>query len=115
MFDEELAGMVNYSDDTVPQEMPVMEVKPRPVNTEPIAEKRVNRVAEDCGECPYFKKKRSTIDKLYDMTKWLGVCGCISMLMWWFWQNGMMDMEAAFPCILLSGCIGTFGAGWSVK
>ena len=125
-FDDELVGMVDCSDDTAPQQMPVMEVKSKSnmyaeVNTEVNTdnaqvntEKRVKRIAEDCSECP-FTKKRSLFDRLWDMTKWLGICGGISMLMWWFWMNGMMDMEAAFPCILLSGCIGCFGGGMSFK
>ena len=128
-FDDELVGMVDYSDDTVPQQMPVMEVKSKSntnaevntanaevntANAEVKTEKHVKRIAEDCRDCP-FTKKRSLFDRLWDMTQWLGICGGISMLMWWFWMNGMMDMEAAFPCIVLSGCIGCFGGGMSFK
>ena len=127
MLDQELQGVMGdmiLSD--VPKQMPVMEVKSKSntnaeVNTEVNTdnaqvntEKRVKRIAEDCSECP-FTKKRSLFDRLWDMTQWFGICGGISMLMWWFWMNGMMDMEAAFPCILLSGCIGCFGGGMSFK
>lgn len=107
-MDDELAGMVNYTDETVPAEMPAMEEKSH--NTEANTEKRVKRVAEDCSDCP-FTKKRSFLDRLWDMTKWIGICGGISMLMWWFWENGMMDMDAAFFCIVVSDCIGFFGGG----
>lgn len=125
-FGDELASMVNYSDETVPAAMPVMEVKSKcktnaevntevnTANVEVKTEKRVKRIAEDCSDCP-FTKKRSLFDRLWDLTQWIGICGGISMLMWWFWMNGMMDMEAAFPCILLSGCIGCFGGGMSFK
>lgn len=127
MLDQELQGVMGdtiLSD--VPKLMPVMEVKSKSniyaeVNTEVNTanaefktEKRVKRIAEDCSDCPFIKK-RSLFDRLFDMTKWLGICGGISMLMWWFWMNGMMDMEAAFPCIVLSGCIGCFGGGMSFK
>ena len=127
MLDQELQGVMGdmiLSD--VPKQMPVMEVKSKSniyaeVNTEVNTanaqvntEKRVKRIAEDCNDCP-FTKKRSLFDRLWDLTQWFGICGGISMLMWWFWMNGMMDMEAAFPCILLSGCIGCFGGGMSFK
>ena len=127
MLDQELQGVMGdmiLSD--VPKQMPVMEVKSKSntnaeVNTEVNTdnaevktEKRVKRIAEDCSDCP-FTKKRSLFDRLWDLTQWIGICGGISMLMWWFWMNGMMDMEAAFPCILLSGCIGCFGGGMSFK
>lgn len=130
VFDKDLMGMVNFTDETAPQQMPVMEVKSKSntnaevntevntevnsANAEVKTEKRVKRIAEDCNDCP-FTKKRSLFDRLWDLTQWFGICGGISMLMWWFWMNGMMDMEAAFPCILLSGCIGCFGGGMSFK
>ena len=127
MLDQELQGVMGdmiLSD--VPKQMPVMEVKSKSntnaevntevntANAEVKTEKRVKRIAEDCNDCP-FTKKRSLFDRLWDLTQWFGICGGISMLMWWFWMNGMMDMEAAFPCILLSGCIGCFGGGMSFK
>jgi hypothetical protein len=116
-FDDELVGMVDYSDDTAPQQMPVMEVKSKcktnaEVNTEVKTEKRVKRIAEDCSDCP-FTKKRSLFDRLWDMTKWLGICGGICMLMWWFEMNGLMATEAARPFTFACGGVGFFGAGWS--
>ena len=119
-FDDELVGMVDYSDDTVPQQMPVMEVKSKSntnaeVNTDNAqvnTEKRVKRIAEDCSECP-FTKKRSLFDRLWDMTKCLGICGGICMLMWWFEMNGLMATEAARPFTFACGGVGFFGAGWS--
>lgn len=127
MLDQELQGVMgDMIPSDVPKQMPVMEVKSKSntnaqVNTEVNTdnaqvntEKRVKRIAEDCSDCP-FTKKRSLFDRLWDLTQWIGICGGISMLMWWFWMNGMMDMEAAFPCILLSGCIGCFGGGMSFK
>ena len=113
-FDDELAGMVNFTDETVPQQMPVMERKAAP-KAEPKAEPKREEKAEDASFEVLPQKKRSVIDKLYDMAKWLCVCGGISMLLWWFNVNGLMAMEAAYPCILACAVIGTAGATWSVK
>ena len=121
-FDDELVGMVDYSDDTAPQQMPVMEVKSKSntnaevntANAEVNTGKRVKRIAEDCSDCP-FTKKRSLFDRLWDMTKWLGICGGICMLMWWFEMNGLMATEAARPFTFACGCIGCFGGGMSFK
>ena len=118
MLDQELQGVMGdmiLSD--VPKQMPVMEVKSKSntnaeVNTEVNTEKRVKRIAEDCNDCP-FTKKRSLFDRLWDMTKWLGICGGICMLMWWFEMNGLMATEAARPFTFVCGGIGFFGAGWS--
>lgn len=121
MLDQELQGIMGdiiLSD--VPKQMPVMEVKSKSnINEEVNAdnaqvntEKRVKRVAEDCNDCP-FTKKRSLFDRLLDMTKWLGICGGICMLMWWFEMNGLMATEAARPFTFACGGVGFFGAGWS--
>ena len=125
-MDEDLIGMVNFTDETAPQQMPGMEVKSKSntnaevntevntANAEVKTEKRVKRIAEDCSDCP-FTKKRSFFDRLWDMTKWLGICGGISMLMWWFEMNGLMATEAARPFTFACGCIGCFGGGMSFK
>lgn len=125
MLDQELQGVMgDMILNDVPKQMPVMEVKSKSntnaeVNTEVNTdnaqvntEKRVKRIAEDCNDCP-FVKKRSFFDRLWDMTKWLGICGGICMLMWWFEMNGLMATEAARPFTFACGGIGFFGAGWS--
>lgn len=112
VFDEDLIGMVNYTDETAPQQMPVMEQKNDNANYNTIhnADERVKRVAVNCHDCP-FAKKRSLFDRLRDMAKWLGICGGICMLMWWFEMNGLMATEAARPFTFACGCIGFFGGG----
>jgi hypothetical protein len=125
MLDQELQGVMGDMIITdAPKQMPVMEVKSKSntnaeVNTEVNTdnaqvntEKRVKRIAEDCNDCP-FTKKRSLFDRLWDMTKWLCICGGICMLMWWFEMNGLMATEAARPFTFACGGIGFFGAGWS--
>ena len=125
MLDQELQGVMGdmiLSD--VPKQMPVMEAKSKSntnaevntevntANAEVKTENRVKRIAEDCSDCPFIKK-RSLFDRLWDMTKWLGICGGICMLMWWFEMNGLMATEAARPFTFACGGIGFFGAGWS--
>lgn len=116
LMDEELAGMVSYTDETVPAEMPTMEVKPRNTDNADQGVKRVKKgpVFRDEYYVPVPKApkaKRNLVDRLFDCVVWLGVCGGIAMLLWWFWQNDLMAMEAAYPCILACGVIGAFGAG----
>lgn len=62
-----------------------------------------------------FQKRNTTIERLAKCCKWTGVCGGISMLLWWFQVNGLMALEAAYPCILASAVIGGFGVGRSLK
>ena len=114
VFDEDLksmmAGMYQDKIEPTPQQMPALEVKAK------TAPKAVEKPVETATEnIPVPVKQRDWVDKAIDTLKWLIVCGSISMLMWWFWQNNLMAMEAAYPCILASAMIGTGGVVWSVK
>lgn len=119
IFDEDLKSMLGgmYQDDTepAPQQMPTLEqkVEARKASSN-AAPKAVEKPVETVAEFVPVKK-RDGIDKAIDVLKWLIVCGSISMLMWWFEVNGLMAMEAAYPCILASAMIGTGGVVWSVK
>ena len=131
IFDDGLKQIMGYryEDSEIPTHMPVMVVTHHntdnaavntanaEVNTDNAqvnTEKRVKRIAEDCSDCP-FTKKRSLFDRLWDLTQWIGICGGISMLMWWFEMNGLMATEAARPFTFACGCIGCFGGGMSFK
>lgn len=109
MFDEELKQVMGYRNDDgeAPAEMPVMERKaaPKKSQSEPV----------DAQYVPFPKAERGLMARLKDMSVWLGICGGISMLMWWFEVNGLMAMEAAYPCILASAVIGGVGIGRSSK
>lgn len=119
VFDEDLKSMLGgmYQDDTepAPKQMPTLEQKAEARKAFSKATPKVAENAVETVEEFVHAKKRDGIDKAIDMLKWLIICGSISMLMWWFEVNGLMAMEAAYPCILASAMIGTGGVVWSVK
>ena len=109
-MDEELAGMVSYTDETVPAEMPAMEpnrseAKCKPARTEGSGE------ARDASWHPIKDQKTGIQERLLGCTKWAGICGGISMLLWWFQVNDLMAIQAAYPCIVACGILGGFGVG----
>ena len=114
IFDQDLAGMVSFTDETTPAEMPAMERKQATAEAKEVQHVPQKHEAVDAQFIP-FTKTRDTMDKLRSIAAWLGICGGISMLMWWFWMNGLMAMEAAYPCILASAAIGGIGVGRSSK
>ena len=107
IFDNDLARMVNFTDETVPAQMPVMERKV----TEAPKEMPAKQEAAMDEKYEPVKKKRSDLDRLVDMTKWVCICGGISMLLWWFENNGLMALEAAYPCIIGCALLAGFGVG----
>lgn len=114
MLDQELQGVMGDMIITdAPKQMPVMECKAKPKaaqQSEPAKDE-----AMDAAYAVIPAKRRGLLDRLWDMTKWLGICGGICMLLWWFEVNGLMAMEAAYPCILATAMIGTGGTVWSAK
>lgn len=108
-MDEELTGMVNYTDETAPAEMPLMEHKPVP------KEEQKHADVCDAEYAPLFARKPTGMDRVAGCVKWIFPCGGIAMLLWWLQINGLMDMIAAYPCILACGIVGAFGTGMNVK
>lgn len=110
-FDEELQSIgVVFTDETIPAQMPMMESTPRPKE----AEKPKGAASKE--ECPPTPKYApSYMDRIAGCVKWMIPCGGIAMLLWWFEINGLMDMIAAYPCILACGIVGAFGTGMNVK
>lgn len=108
-MDEELTGMVKYTDETQPVDMPRMDRKPMPKEEHKCADDR------DAEYTPLFTRKRTCMDRIAGCVKWVIPCGGIAMLLWWFEINGLMDMIAAYPCILACGIVGAFGTGMNVR
>ena len=104
--------MVNFTDETAPAEMPALECEKHEPKKQPAPKKSE---VKDADYCPFPEKQKTAMDRLQSCCVWLGICGGISMLMWWFWMNGLMAMEAAYPCILASAAIGGIGVGRSSK
>lgn len=113
MFDEELAGMVSYTDETEPAQMPVMEQKAKPKSVEKPA-----AAAEESTETSKptaYIRKRTDVQRIGSGLKWLLPCAGIAWILWMFWMDGLMAMEAAYPCILACGCIGFGGGLWNAR
>ena len=112
-FDEGLKEIMGdrYDDGETPTAMPVLEIKERPkVQKAPKAEP----VMEEEDPFEFTPKERDAMARLASMAKWVMVCGGVSMLMWWFQTNGLMAMEAAYPCIVGCALLSGYGVGKNV-
>lgn len=106
LMDNELAGMVNYIDETADMHMPIVERETKSHVGTP--------VVKALG-CAYPNARRGIRHKVRDCAVWLFVSISIAALMAWFWKEGLMDMVAAYPCITGSLVIGAAGTAWSAK
>ena len=108
IFDEELRAMgIPYEDETAPTEMPRMEPK-----YECKCESREGPgEAKDACYAPVHNARGNAGKHMIGCVKWAGICGGISMLLWWFQVNDLMAIQAAYPCIVACGILGGFGVG----
>lgn len=56
-------------------------------------------------------KERNYLDRLKDCTKWVGVCGGLSMLFFYWEQTGQMLHSAAFPSYIVCAILAGFSVG----
>lgn len=111
MFDEDLKEVMGdrYDDGETPAEMPAMErpaaQKPAPRKFDPV----------DAQYVPFHKTERGLLERLRGCAAWGCVCGGISMLLWWFQVNGLMAIEASYPCILVCALLAGFGVGKNIR
>ena len=112
LFDEGLKAIMGdrYDDGEIPTAMPVLEIKERKVQKAPKAE----AVMEEEELFEFTQKERDAMARRASMAKWVMVCGGISMLMWWFQNNGLMAMEATYPCIVGCALLSGYGVGKNV-
>lgn len=111
IFDEELKAMgIPYADGTEEVEMPLTEqVRPKPACK--CEHREGPGEAKDAYYTPVAKRGVSLQNRLIGCVKWAGICGGISMLLWWFQVNDLMAIQAAYPCIVACGILGGFGVG----
>ena len=106
-FFEELQSLgVNFTDETVPAQMPVMESKPRPQ----AAEKLKGAPAKIEGTA-IPKYAPNFFDRLRDCTKWAVTFGALTMLFFYWQETGLMDPVAAVPSMCVCTCLAGFGVG----
>lgn len=113
LFDAELKNIMGarYDDGDTPKQMPEMECKPKAA-PQPAPQKRE---AVDVQDVPFPKAAPSFMDRLANAAVWCGICGGISMLMWWFQINDLMALKASYPCILVCVLLAGFGVGKNIK
>ena len=124
IFDEELQALgIPFTDETAPREMPVFE-KGNPAMgrqqqkencREGTACREGQGKAVDASYASFVKPEANLQKRLVGCTKWMGICGSIAMLLWWFQVNDLMAIQAAYPCICVCGVLGGFGVGMHAK
>ena len=114
LFDEELRGMVKFTDATTTAQKPVKTEK-KSASKEPTKE---NKTAQKSTEKPmdaeYEPVKTLYDEKTVNIVKWVLLFICLEYLFFYWQQTGQMQESAAVPsmivCALLAGI--SVGKNW---
>lgn len=114
LFDDELCGLVKFTDATTTAQKPVETAK-KPVNKEPVKEKKTaQRYTSKPMDAEYEPVKTWYDEKIVNMVKWVVLFVGLEYLVFYWMQTGQMQESAAMPsmivCALLAGI--SVGKNW---
>lgn len=114
LFDDELCGLVKFTDVTVKPTQPV-EAEKKTSNKEPVKEKKTaQKTTSKPMDAEYEPVKTWYDAKTVNMVKWVVVFMGLEYLFFYWQQTGQMQSTAAMPsmivCALLAGI--SVGKNW---
>ena len=114
LFDDELCGMVKFTDATVKPTQPVKAEK-KTSNKEPVKEKKTaQKPTEKPMDAEYEPVKNWYDEKTVNCVKWFLIFAGLEYLVFYWVQTGQMQESAAMPsmivCALLAGV--SVGKNW---
>lgn len=117
LFDDELCGLVKFTDATTTAQKPVETAK-KSVNKEPVKEKKTaQKSISNPMDAEYEPVKTWYDEKIVNMVKWVVLFIGLEYLVFYWMQTGQMQQSAAMPsmivCALLAGI--SVGKNWKWK
>ena len=114
LFDDELCGMVKFTDATVKPTQPVKAEK-KTSNKEPVKEKKTaQKPTSKPMDAEYEPVKTWYDEKIVNCIKWFLIFAGLEYLVFYWMQTGQMQSTAAMPsmiaCALLAGV--SVGKNW---
>ena len=114
LFDDELCGLVKFTDATVKPTQPVKTEK-KPVRKEPAKEKKTAQTpVNEPVDAEYEPVKTWYDPKTVNLVKWVVIFIGLEYLVFYWMQTGQMQESAAMPsmivCALLAGI--SVGKNW---
>ena len=114
LFDDELCGLVKFTDATVKPTQPVKAEK-KTSNKEPVKEKKIaQKTASKPMDAEYEPVKTWYDEKTVNLVKWVVLFIGLEYLVFYWMRTGQMQESAAMPsmivCALLAGI--SVGKNW---
>ena len=114
LFDDELCGLVKFTDSTATAQKPAETAK-KSVSKEPVKEKKTaQKLTGKPMDAEYEPVKTWYDEKIVNCIKWFLIFAGLEYLVFYWMQTGQMQQSAAMPsmivCALLAGI--SVGKNW---
>ena len=114
LFDDELCGIVKFTDATVKAQKPVESEKKTAINLHAKEKKMAHKQASEPEDAEYEPVKTWYDEKAVNLVKWALFFICLEYLFFYWQQTGQMQKSASMPsmivCALLAGI--SVGKNW---
>ena len=114
LFDDELCGMVKFTDSTVKAQKPAESEKKSESKLHVEEKKTANKEARELVDAEYEPVKTWYDEKIINLVKWTSIFIGLEYLIFYWQQTGQMQESAAMPsmivCAMLAGI--SVGKNW---
>lgn len=114
LFDDELCGMVKFTDETVKPQKPVESKRKSEIKLHGEEKKTANKATSEPEDAEYEPVKTWYDARAINLVKWALLFICLEYLLFYWQQTGQMQESAAMPsmlvCALLAGI--SVGKNW---
>ena len=114
LFDDELCGMVKFTDATVNQQKPVESEKKSEIKLHGKEKKTAYKPNNETVDAEYEPVKTWYDEKIVNLVKWTSIFIGLEYLIFYWQQTGQMQESAAMPsmivCAFLAGL--SVGKNW---
>ena len=117
LFDDELCGMVKFTDATVKPQKPVESEKKSEIKLHGKEKKAAQKTYSEPADAEYEPVKTWYDEKIINLVKWTSIFIGLEYLFFYWQQTGQMKESAAMPsmlvCALLAGI--SVGKNWKCR
>lgn len=115
LFDDELCGMVKFTDATVKPQKTVESKKKSEIKLHGKEKKAAQKPYSEPEDAEYEQVKKWYDEKAVNLVKWSLIFICLEYLLFYWQQTGQMQESAAMPSMLVCAALAGISVGKNWK
>lgn len=115
LFDDDLCGMVKFTDATVKSQKPVESEKKQEIKLHCKENKTAHKHTSEPVDAEYEPAKTWYDEKAVNLVKWALLFICLEYLLFYWQQTGQMQESAAMPSMLVCALFAGISVGKNWK